>query len=1653
MSSRPDLKVDDEVGFVRFYRSISSSSDNDNNNNETIRVFDRGDWYSAHGAEAEFIARTVYKTTSVIRNLGRSDTGGLPSVTMSVTVFRNFLREALFRLNRRVEIWGSASGRGGQWKLIKQASPGNLQDVEEELGSVGGLNIEAGAPIILAVKISAKAGEARSVGVCFADASVRELGVSEFLDNDVYSNLESLVIQLGVKECLVQMDAGRKDVELGKVRNIMDSCGIAVSERHSGDFGVRDIEQDLTRLLRDERSAGTLPQTELKLAMGSAAALIKYLGVMTDPSNFGQYRLYQHDLSQFMKLDSSALRALNLMPGPRDGSKSMSLFGLLNHCKTPVGSRLLAQWLKQPLMDKAEIEKRQQLVESFVMDTELRQTMQEEHLRSIPDLYRLAKRFQRKQATLEDVVRVYQVAIRLPGFVASLENVMDEQYQTPLEAEYTSKLRSHSDNLAKLEEMVETTVDLDALENHEFIIKPEFDESLRIIRKKLDKLRHDMDSEHRRVGRDLDQEVDKKLFLENHRVHGWCFRLTRNEAGCIRNKREYQECSTQKNGVYFTTSTMQALRREHDQLSSNYNRTQTGLVSEVVGVAASYCPVLEQLAGVLAHLDVIVSFAHCAVHAPTPYVRPKIHPRGTGNTVLKEARHPCMEMQDDISFITNDVSLIRDESSFLIITGPNMGGKSTYIRQIGVIALMAQTGCFVPCSEAELTIFDCILARVGASDSQLKGVSTFMAEMLETSNILKSATSESLIIIDELGRGTSTYDGFGLAWAISEHIVTEIRCFGLFATHFHELTALADRYPKSAKNLHVVAFIGDGTGNEEDSKDSKRDQVTLLYRVEPGICDQSFGIHVAELVRFPEKVVNMARQKADELEDFTSSGAQEKESMSLDKYSQEEVEEGSALLKDMLLKWKEAIEAPGKDLTVEEKRQIMRDLVNSDPKLQANKVFQGIKALYNARKLKRPPAGQLDSCTPFPSSLSDVNMLMSDGLLRVFWPYDLPRSSSPGVIVGWRNSEVDFFVLTVLEDVEPRNVDNALRAGILFRNSPHPIVRIFALCGRSAMHVLGSTNSPDPPTAFNPSHLYVTTSSSGKVPRIFCPPETNLSVQVIMFHRPHPTRMEYMSLEPISLALGDKVFGSDKSDAVSNKIDTEEESDKAQAGMLVEKLKLHTVVKHVPSSKEQALPLIINQVNCAYEMGKLMEKNSHLVGIRVKRSMSVGERVVESATTLWDLFVLGVSYVFWQWIWPVITRIFIVGLVFHRTIAEIVLQILEWRARPDAAALKDISATAQQVDIRLQQFCYWPIQYVKLRQRKDNWESVTTSHPDYIRFYNSLWLVANDVIIGIALGSYIIDNANWVAFQISFILTGYTVEGLQGTISWLMDWPAGLKLNNELAAFLGDLFLWVIENWAVHIYSFYIASARIFNWQLTIIISLFHLFRGKKRNVLRNRIDSCDYDLDQLLLGTILFTVLFFLLPTVIVFYLAFASARMLIISLKAVLDTCLAFLNHFPLFALMLRVKDSRRLPGGIRFELREEHDKSSTSKSSVSVPYIHLESIPLTLRAMFDQYFQLGHRLRKHYLSPQVIFCLVTGRFVPPIHRRNLYGMQYSMLPARRASMTEVWSMLTQPRKTSSSSSSSSSMVGGMGTAANGILKVPGAFGQGELRRRGHR
>ena len=534
---------------------------------------------------------------------------------------------------------------------------------------------------------------------------------------------------------------------------------------------------------------------------------------------------------------------------------------------------------------------------------------------------------------------------------------------------------------------------------------------------------------------------------------------------------------------------------------------------------------------------------------------------------------------------------------------------------------------------------------------------------------------------------------------------------------------------------------------------------------------------------------------------------------------------------------------------------------------------------------------------------------------------------------------------------------NALQVGTLFRGSPYEITKMFQLCGNASMSVLGTTNMKFNARNFDPSSLSVYLGPQSRFPQLFCPRKCNISVQIVLYRRPSPMKMQYLSLNPIPLVLGDK--------SLDSRSRSESYDAHATELRLIQKLRLHTVIERIPSAKELLLPTIITQANCSAELAQLMLRNISLIGVRQRRKLSVSERVVESASTIWDLVLSLIWHFFTVWIYPVIIGIFKVGLITHRMIAEIVLRALEWRLRTESAALKDISATAQQVDIRLQQFCYWPIQYTTLRKRKDDWCSVTDSHPEYIRFYNSLWLVANDVIIGIAVGTFIIENANGVASALNDFLSHWTVNGLTRMIDWLTDWPAGLKLNNELAQFLGNLVLWVIDYWScmfrlsdndiwlkvlvlldgikpilphmvyfigyssfagatmpialfsdllslltMHIYCFYVAAARIYHWQLTIIISLFHLFRGKKHNVLRDRIDSCDYDLDQLLLGTILFTLLSFLLPTVLVFYVTFALSRMAIISLKAISDTLLSLLNHFPLFALMLRIKDPQRLP-----------------------------------------------------------------------------------------------------------------------------------------------
>ncbi|KDN35895.1 DNA mismatch repair protein [Tilletiaria anomala UBC 951] len=923
--SKPQFEYDAaaESSFVSFFKSLPPQP------NGTVRLFDRSTFYSAHAQDAFVVASSVYKTQSVIKYLGSGGkVNGLASCTLNLTAGKSFLREALTARQLRIEIWSNEGGgkRSNKWTIAQQASPGNLQEVEDLLFANTDL---VASPVVIAFKTKLLDGVLH-VGAAFADATNRELGVSEYAENDLFSNTESLLIQLGVKECVLPDDKNEKDVQLSKLRMVIDRCDCVVTSRKKGDFNAGEVEPDLERLLKASATAvATLPEYDLKIAMGAASALINYLGLLRDSSNFGRYKLRTHDLAQYLRLDNSAMRALSLFPEPgaTGHSKSMSVFGLLNKCKTAQGTRMLSQWLKQPLRNLHVIQERQGLVELFLEETELRQFLQDSQMKMMPDLHRISKRFQRGVASLEDVVRVYQVILRLPDIISELEKTAsagteddeDEEmeqnegngrktHRTLLRARFIQPLKEMRGLLSKLADMVVATIDLDELSRHNFVIKSEFDPKLRKLKSAIDQIRDNLDEQHSKAGKDLGLDITKKLHLENHSVYGYVFRVTRSEAKAIKGAKSYHEVTTQKNGIYFRTRELKELGDDYQESMRSYESHQSSVVKDIISTASSYCAPLEQLNIILAELDVLLSFAYVSGSAPIPYTKPLMVDSsssfgngqgsdGTSPTLkIEEGRHPCLEVQEDISFIPNDTVMEPQDSEFLIITGPNMGGKSTFIRQTGIIALMAQAGCFVPAAQGcTLPVFDCILARVGAGDSQLKGVSTFMAEMLETATILKTATKDSLIIIDELGRGTSTYDGFGLAWAISEWIATKIRCKCLFATHFHELTALA-KQQAHAKNLHVVAHVKQRGGGDKQDRD-----ITLLYKVEPGISDQSFGIHVAELANFPDSVIRLAKRKVAELEDFDDEDVGSNDA-ALTACS-EDVEKGASLVEEFMQAW------------------------------------------------------------------------------------------------------------------------------------------------------------------------------------------------------------------------------------------------------------------------------------------------------------------------------------------------------------------------------------------------------------------------------------------------------------------------------------------------------------------------------------------------------------------------------------------------------------------------------------------------------------------------------------------------------------------------------------------------------------------------------
>ncbi|GAU93510.1 hypothetical protein RvY_05440-2 [Ramazzottius varieornatus] len=575
-------------------------------------------------------------------------------------------------------------------------------------------------------------------------------------------------------------------------------------------------------------------------------------------SEIGEVEIETFDgAAECFKISEQVARSLELNLVSGKGS----LFKLLNKCNTPQGSRLLSRWICEPLLDIEAIENRLDVVEFFVSKPSVRSTVSDIHLKKFPDFAPLVKRLEKKGVSLQDLYRIYVAILKIPALVddlrdASLEDCKPRTAQL-LSNRFLSPFTQFFSQFQNYQELIKQTVDIDYIRRTgEYRILPAVDDDLLGLNERLEKLLAAMERDQENLAEALG--VDQKIVkLELDGRLGYLYRVTRKDEKLLRGPEAKQlkimTVDTKQSGYRFRSDKLATLNEQYLQVTSKYRKAQEKVMDALVSTAASYSEPLKTFNKLLSPLDVFVSLARVAYESTVPYVRPVMKPKETGVIELVSARHPCVETFMSKDFIPNSVRFEQGKETFHIVTGPNMGGKSTYIRQVALNVIMAQLGSYVPCKSATVSLVDGIYTRIGAGDSVSKGVSTFMMEMLEIQEILKCATRYSLIIIDELGRGTSTYDGYGLAYAVSEHIATTLGSYCMFTTHFNELAELKSTAPNVVLS-HVAALVHEGG-------------ITFQYDVEPGVSGKSFGVNVAQMAALPEHVIQDAKLILQELEE------------------------------------------------------------------------------------------------------------------------------------------------------------------------------------------------------------------------------------------------------------------------------------------------------------------------------------------------------------------------------------------------------------------------------------------------------------------------------------------------------------------------------------------------------------------------------------------------------------------------------------------------------------------------------------------------------------------------------------------------------------------------------------------------------------------
>ncbi|MBN2455801.1 MAG: DNA mismatch repair protein MutS [Sedimentisphaerales bacterium] len=644
------------------------------------------------------------------------------------------------------------------------------------------------------------------------------------------------LLRLGPAECLLVDRTGELFAEQTRklANDITQLTGAVITERPQWYFDPYQANQRLLKHfgVTTLEGFGIFDGEEV---ICPAGAIIEYLNE-TQKTSLGHIQtLRKINRDKFMQIDQSSLRSLEVLRTIRGENQKGTLLHCLDETLTATGGRMFRNWLCMPLCDKGAIELRQDAIEEL-KEADDKLTSVRKLLVSLSDTERIAARISTSRATPRDFIALAATLCRIPQMRSVLQSCS---------ADLLLNLAQRSDSIDELAEYLEAA------------IKPDCPSHLRdggVVKEgfnaELDQLSTFSKNGQSWLGSYQRKQIEKtgikNLKIGFNNVFGYYIEVNHSAAEKV--PADYVRKQTIKNAERYITEELKKYESQALDAAERALQLEQQLFQDILNHAAQYISRLQNLAEVVARCDCLAGLAYLAKRHN--YIRPEINQ--SCELFISEGKHPVLAQTLGEQFVPNDIELGEDKGDVLVITGPNMSGKSTYIRQVALLVLMAQTGSFIPAKQARIGLVDRIFTRVGASDELVRGRSTFMVEMTETANIINNATDRSLVIADEVGRGTSTYDGLALAWAITEHIATKLKCRTLFATHYHELTELAELFA-NIKNCNVAVR-------------EWMDEVVFLYKILPGGTDKSYGIHVAKLAGIPKSITQRSKEILSELE-------------------------------------------------------------------------------------------------------------------------------------------------------------------------------------------------------------------------------------------------------------------------------------------------------------------------------------------------------------------------------------------------------------------------------------------------------------------------------------------------------------------------------------------------------------------------------------------------------------------------------------------------------------------------------------------------------------------------------------------------------------------------------------------------------------------